>query len=77
MPGIGLSELLIILVIVLVVFGGGKLPEIGAGLGKAIKDFRKATSEPEEIDLRDKSPKDGSGAAEAKGSAPDKDEPKA
>ena len=44
--GIGMPELVIILVIVLVIFGAGKLPEIGAGLGKGIKNFKKATTEP-------------------------------
>lgn len=43
--GIGMPELIVILVIVLVIFGAGKLPEIGAGMGKAIKNFKKATSE--------------------------------
>ena len=51
MFGIGFPELLIILVIVLVIFGANKLPEIGAGMGKAIKNFKKATSEPDEIDV--------------------------
>lgn len=45
MFGIGTSELIIILVIVLIIFGVGKLPEIGAGMGKAIKNFKKATSD--------------------------------
>ncbi len=45
MFGIGMPELLVILVIVLIIFGAGKLPEIGAGLGKGIKNFKKATSE--------------------------------
>ena len=49
--GIGLPELLIILVIVLVIFGAKKLPEIGSGIGKAISNFKKATNEPEEIDV--------------------------
>lgn len=44
--GIGMPELLIILVIILIIFGAGKLPEIGAGLGKGIKNFKKATSDP-------------------------------
>ena len=42
MFGIGLQELVIILIIALVVFGPSKLPQIGSGLGKAIRDFRKA-----------------------------------
>jgi sec-independent protein translocase protein TatA len=54
MFGIGIPELLIILVIVLVIFGANKLPEIGAGMGRAIKNFKKATSEPEEIDVTPK-----------------------
>jgi sec-independent protein translocase protein TatA len=49
--GIGVTELIIVLVIVLVIFGANKLPEIGAGMGKAIKNFKKATTEPEEIDV--------------------------
>lgn len=61
MFGIGITELLIILVIVLVIFGANKLPEIGSGMGRAIKNFKKATSEPEEIDVTPKSaPKDTS-----------------
>ncbi len=42
--GISIWELSIILVIVLIIFGAGKLPEIGAGMGKAIKNFKKASS---------------------------------
>ncbi len=52
--GIGMPELIIILVIVLVIFGAGKLPEIGAGLGKGIKNFKKATQDP--LDLSDDKP---------------------
>ncbi len=42
MFGIGIQELLVILVIALVIFGPGKLPQIGSGMGKAIRDFKKA-----------------------------------
>lgn len=45
MFGIGMPELIIILVIILIIFGAGKLPEIGAGMGKAIRNFKSATSE--------------------------------
>ena len=45
MFGLGHWELLIILVIALIIFGAGKLPEIGAGVGKAIKNFKKGVTE--------------------------------
>ena len=50
MFGIGMPELIIILVIILIIFGAGKLPEIGAGMGKAIKNFKGATSDTEKKD---------------------------
>jgi sec-independent protein translocase protein TatA len=49
--GIGMPELLVILVIILIVFGAGKLPDIGAGMGKAIKNFKKATSDQAETPI--------------------------
>ena len=55
--GIGMPELLVILVIVLIIFGAGKLPEIGAGLGKGIKNFRKASSGTDEVDTTAEKPK--------------------
>ncbi len=42
------THLIIILVIALIVFGPGKLPELGGALGKAIRDFKKAMQEPDE-----------------------------
>lgn len=47
----GGTEILLILVVGLVIFGYKKLPEIGSGMGRAIKNFKKATSEPDEIDI--------------------------
>ena len=47
----GFWELIIILLIVLVIFGAKKLPEVGGGLGRAISNFKKATTEPDEIDV--------------------------
>jgi sec-independent protein translocase protein TatA len=51
MFGLGMWELLIILVIVLVIFGAGKLPGIGSGLGKGIANFRQAAKEAKEVDV--------------------------
>jgi len=47
MFGIGMPELLVILVIVLIIFGAGRLPEIGGSIGKAIKNFKKSIREDE------------------------------
>ncbi len=54
MFGIGMPELIIILVIILIIFGAGKLPEIGAGMGKAIRNFKGATTEEPERKEPDK-----------------------
>jgi sec-independent protein translocase protein TatA len=48
MPTIGVPELVIILVIVIIVFGAGRLGEIGGALGKGIKEFRNASTAVEE-----------------------------
>ena len=47
MFGLGVPELIIILVIGLVLFGPGKLPDVGKALGKSIREFKSATTEPE------------------------------
>ncbi len=58
--GISVWELSIILVIVLIIFGAGKLPEIGSGLGKAIKNFKGATSEVDKkVDKKESEKLDG------------------
>lgn len=57
MFGLGFQELLIILVIALIIFGPGKLPQIGGGLGKAIRDFKKGVSG------QDESPPDDHGVS--------------
>jgi sec-independent protein translocase protein TatA len=51
MFGLGFPELIIIMVIVVLIFGAGKLPEIGGAIGKSIKGFKKAVSEPEGKDV--------------------------
>ncbi len=45
MCGLGMPELVIILVIALVIFGGSRLPQLGEGLGKAIRGFKKGISD--------------------------------
>jgi sec-independent protein translocase protein TatA len=49
--GMGFGELVLILVIVVVVFGATKLPQLGDGLGKAIKNFKRAVNSQNEIDV--------------------------
>ena len=51
MFGIGMQELLVILLIVVIVFGAKRLPELSSSLGKAIRNFRRSMSEPDEIDV--------------------------
>jgi len=46
----GFTELILILFIVLIIFGAGKLPQLGEGLGKAIKGFKKSVHEAEAIE---------------------------
>ena len=53
---IGAPELIVILVIALLIIGPGKLPDVGAALGKSIREFRKASSDVQEVTKIDTSP---------------------
>lgn len=67
--GIGTTELLIILAIVLLIFGASKLPQLGAGLGKGIQNFKKASKGDDEEDAGG----DGTVSSERKPSESEKD----
>ena len=58
--GMGFGELVLILIIVVVVFGSTKLPQLGDGLGKAIKNFKRAVNAQNELDVSPKDEKDKS-----------------
>ncbi len=69
MFGLGITELIIILVIILIMFGAGKLPEIGEGIGRGISNFRKSIRQPDEIDV---TPRDEKEANDDQEGAPPK-----
>lgn len=53
-PGIGMSEILVIVLVVLILFGSKRLPELARGLGKGMREFRKAAEDVKrEIDISD------------------------
>lgn len=54
MPSLGFPELILILVIALIIFGPGKLPSVGASIGKALSEFKKASRELTKDDSTDK-----------------------
>ncbi|MGB8931058.1 MAG: twin-arginine translocase TatA/TatE family subunit [Anaeromyxobacteraceae bacterium] len=67
MPRLGMGELLVILVIVIVLFGASKLPQLGAGLGQGIRSFKKALGGDDD---KDEPGKAGPGAGDG-GQKPD------
>ena len=58
--GLGFPELLLILAVVLIIFGPGKLPGLGSGIGSALRNFRKEINRPDAIDVTP--PKEGDAA---------------
>ena len=56
MFGFGIGELVVILLILVVVFGAGKLGDVGGDLGRAIRNFRKSMNEPDAIDVTPRDP---------------------
>jgi sec-independent protein translocase protein TatA len=63
MFGMGASELLVILAIVLVLFGARRLPELGSGVGKAIRNFKEGLSGKDELDVTPQKGEVGEGEA--------------
>ena len=64
MMGIGFPELMVILVIIMIIFGAGKLPEIGSAFGNSIKNFKKSMKDAETEELE-------SGSSEGEPALPD------
>ena len=77
MPNIGPLELIIILVIALIVIGPGRLPDVGAALGKSIREFRKASSDLTEAARVDTSPLPPAATAPSAAPAPTPQPPSA
>ncbi len=59
MGSIGMPELLVILVIALIIFGAGKLPQIGENMGRAIRNFKDSVNDRERIDVTPKETRRG------------------
>jgi len=54
MPGVGMDEVVVIIVLILILFGSKRLPELARGLGKGMRELRKATDEVKrELDITD------------------------
>ena len=73
MFGLGVGELVVILVIVLVLFGPGRLPELGGALGEGIKNFRKGYRDSKSLDVTP--PSDAPASSAPSSSAPSSSAP--
>ena len=62
---LGTGELIVVLVVVLLVFGAGKVPELGDGLGKAIRNFKRSLHEDPAIDVTPRTPAPPAPSADA------------
>jgi sec-independent protein translocase protein TatA len=58
---LGTGEIILIFIVVMVIFGSTKLPQLGDGLGKAIKNFKRAVSPGNELEVKEKKPELGKG----------------
>ena len=67
---LGFTELILILMIVLIIFGAGKLPQLGEGLGKAIKGFKKSVHEADAIEAETQTAVQQAAAPNAVNAAP-------
>ncbi len=67
--GLGTGEIILIFLVVMVVFGASKLPQLGDGLGRAIKNFKRAVSGAGEIEVAPKKPEVSGGAPADKADA--------
>lgn len=70
--GLGPTELIVILIILLVLFGGSKLPSLAKGLGQSVKEFKKASKEAEAAANDDTPPAKPAATVEAKKNEPAK-----
>ena len=71
MPNLGPTELIIILVVVVLLFGAKKLPELGSSVGKSIRNFKKGVSEAKDEDGNPIAASGATGATSAKAAAAD------
>ncbi len=70
MPNIGFSELLVVLMILVLVFGASRLPQLGDGLGRAIRNFKRGIASDDRITVSKDEPESGAAPKAPRGSTP-------